>query len=721
MVRMSASADSTRPSNDAPIHLNQSVDSLPGVGSTTARRLGRLGIATVADLVRHLPFRYEYHRGMSTIGDLALDTTATVVGEVANCRCVGGRGGRFNRRGGRFQATLCDQTHSLDLTWFNGRYLQGQIRPGMTLQVTGKVTAYNDYRQMVNPKWKAITPDGDDQPQADPNDDQPRYRPIYPATEDLTSEQIERIIADVLDEAVSQIPDHLNAEFRSDRALPQLAAAYQTIHQPPDEDAVATARRRLAYDELLMLQLGLSVKRYHARHELTAPALRISDAIDQHIRHRFPFELTEAQNQVIGQIVADLQRTEPMNRLLQGDVGSGKTVVALYAMLLGVAANKQAALMAPTELLAEQHYLSIGDMLAGSNVRIALLTGSANPADRQATAQAIERGEIDLVIGTQALLTESVRFNDLAVVVVDEQHRFGVMQRARIRSKTAGASTAPHYLVMTATPIPRTLSLTLFGDLDVSTIRGLPPGRQPIATRVVGPEKSDQVYQYLAQRLADGEQAYVVLPAIEQNATNLKAVRSHARHLAETHFAGLRLATIHGQLKTATREQIMHRFRAGRIDVLIATTVIEVGVDVPNASLMVVEHAERFGLAQLHQLRGRVGRGSRKSLCVFIAEPTTDDARQRMEAIGQTTDGFEIAEADLLIRGMGQIIGTQQSGLPPLRVAQIPDDMELLQMARRDARQLVEADPKLAKAEHELMRKRLVKQYGQYLELGDVG
>lgn len=700
--------------NEQGLKLSDAVQYAPHVGPHRAKLLARLDIRTVADLIRHLPFRYEYESGRQPIGELALDTTATAVGEVANCRYIAGSG-RFGGRGkSRFTATLDDDHHRLDVVWFNAAYLQGRIVAGMRIMVTGKVTRYDDHRQMINPKWQPVDDETVMERAA-------RYRPIYAATEDLAAGHIERILEATLPLVLPQIDDHFDESYRRARQLPALAEAYRMMHRPSDADEVASARRRLAYDELLLLQLGLAIKRHHTQHDLEAPPLRWSPAIDKHIRRHFPFELTESQSAAAEEIAADLQRTMPMNRLLQGDVGSGKTVVALYGMLLAVAANRQAALMVPTELLAEQHFLSIGHMLRDATVRLALLTGSQTPAERRAVLRRIEAGQVDIVIGTQALLTESVQFADLAVVVVDEQHRFGVVQRAAIRSKAADEATIPHVLVMTATPIPRTLSLTVFGDLDVSTIRGLPPGRQPIATRVVHPEQEATVYGYIAERLADGEQAYIVLPAIDDSAANLKAVRSEAERLGSTYFAGLRLATVHGRLKSTTRERIMDRFRRGRVDVLIATTVIEVGVDVPNASIMIVEHAERFGLAQLHQLRGRVGRGTKRSLCVFVADPTTDDATARMEAIARTTDGFEIAEADLAIRGMGELIGTRQSGLPPLKVADIPGDMDLLQMARRDAADIVAADPRLADASRDLLRKRLVKQYGTVLDLGNVG
>ncbi|MDH3584309.1 MAG: ATP-dependent DNA helicase RecG, partial [Phycisphaerae bacterium] len=654
----------------SPLSLGTLIQDAPDVGPRRARLLGRLGIHTVADAIKHLPHRYEYQAGRTTIGQLPEGAVATAAGLVAKSRWIPASGFRRGRRG-RLTATIEDDSGELDMVFFNAAYLRDRVRPGVQVQVTGKVQRYQGRRQMANPRLHVLAAAGDDTAPASARDEAERYRPVYPATEAINTVQLERLIADLLPATLPQVEDHLTADYRRERGLPELREAYRVLHDPDDEEAVRAARRRLAYDELLLLQLGFSLKRQHRQTQLSAPALRWSEAIDQHIRDRFPFPLTASQDQVVADIHRDLVRDRPMNRLLQGDVGSGKTVVALYALLMATASQMQGVLMAPTELLAEQHFLSITQMLEGSNVRIALLTGSLTRGERDAVLYRIERGEIDIVIGTHALLTETVQFNQLALVIVDEQHRFGVVQRAALRSKAAEAATVPHTLVMTATPIPRTLSLTIFGDLDVSTITHLPPGRQPIDTRVVEPEKSDEVYAHVAQRLAAGEQAYVVLPAIDDGDLGLKAVRSHAAMLEQSHFADLRLATLHGQLRQQTRQRLMQRFRDRGFDALVATTVIEVGVDVPNASIMVIEHAERFGLAQLHQLRGRVGRGTRKSLCVMIAEPVTESAQQRMAAIAGTTDGFAIAEADLKIRGMGELLGTRQAGLPPLKVADL--------------------------------------------------
>lgn len=739
---MASDADTTPPPQA--IKLNSPISALHGIGPSRATKFKRLGIHSVTDLIRHLPMRYEFEHAEGAIGDLPMEGIGSARGVIASCRWVPGG------KRGRFQATLQDHSDRLDLIWFNAAYLRQKLFPGITVRVQGKVTAFNGYPQMVNAKWERLDDEASDNVRTDADDKgDARLRPIYPSTEGLSSEVIESTIAAALPNVLSQITDLLPAAYVADRNMPTLSDAFRQTHQPANEGEAAIARRRLAFNELLLLQLGMAVKRRYNDTALIAPALHWSDSIDKHICARFPFELTDGQALVIEDLAADLQRDRPMNRLVQGDVGSGKTVVALYALLMAVADRTQGALMAPTELLAEQHFRSIGTMLEGTNVRIALLTASVKTAERQTILEDLNNGEVDIVVGTQSLLSDTVEFKELAVIVVDEQHRFGVRQRAALRSRgeqddnaatsksesakqikstpEADRIPAPHCLVMTATPIPRTLSLTVFGDLDVSTIKGLPPGRTPITTRVVGPDKSKEVYTYLGERLQRGEQAYVVVPAIDESSDDAEKrlinVTSHAQLLQDDYFKEFVVASVHGRLKRDEREAIMSRFRAGEIDVLVATTVIEVGVDVPNATVMVVQHAERFGLSQLHQLRGRIGRGTSGStpLCVFVADPTTDGATDRMAAIAATTDGFKIAESDLAIRGMGDFFGTRQHGLPPLRVAAIPEHLDLLQMARRDATAIIDADPLLENTEHELLRKVLIREYGETLGLVDVG
>lgn len=709
-----------------------SVERLNGVGPARRKQLNRLGIRTLSDLIRHLPARYEDQSAEGKIVDLIEDnkTVGSARGVIEATRWQAGQYGKK----GRFLATLKDDTGTLSLVWFNAGYLREKLFVGHHLSVQGKCKSFNGYPQMANPKWELLTEeDAESKPAKDA-----RLRPVYPTTEGLTAPILEGLINEALDLLLPTLVDPLPAELTAAHNMPTLAQAFRMIHQPTEADDHKAARRRLAYNELLLLQLGIAMKRAYVRKKQVAPKLPASDAIDTHIRERFPFELTDAQNKVIAEIAADLAKDEPMNRLVQGDVGSGKTVVALYAMLLAIAANKQAALMAPTELLAEQHFRSISAMLQGTNVCIRLMTGSQSTSgskERKALLNEIATGTAEIVIGTQALVTDAVKFKDLAVAVVDEQHRFGVMQKARLRENDdhdeQGRLRVPHHLVMTATPIPRTLSLTIFGDLDVSTITGKPPGRVPAQNRVVGEDKAPEVYEYLKTRLARGEQAYVVVPMIDSsgdaeegnNAAGLRNVTDTANMLRKVLGNEVNVAEVHGRLSRDEREAIMAGFRTGEAHVLVATTVIEVGVDVANASVMIIEHAERFGLAQLHQLRGRIGRGasSRRPLCVFISEPTTDDALARMEAIASTNDGFKIAELDLQIRGMGDFFGTRQSGMPPLRVAEIPKDIDLLKLAHLDAGNMIDADWQLAQPQHTMLHKVVHQQYGEALGLIDVG
>jgi ATP-dependent DNA helicase RecG len=718
------------------ITLRTPIDRVPGVGDASALALRALGLTNLGRLIAHLPMRYERLEAEAPIAELLPGQIISARGEVTATRLV------MRGKRPRFEAVLMDPSGRLDLVWFNATYMRDKVHPGMRLRVQGKAKRFGYGLQIANPSQWAID-ESDEAPTT-----QARLRPVYPASEAITSRQIERIMARALPKAIPLLIDHLSEDFRRAKAMPTLAEAYRAIHDPSTLDDANAARRRLAYDELLFLQLGVALKRRHLRDTLRAPALRWNDRIDAHIRERFAFIFTPAQDGVVRDVVRDLTSTTPTNRLIQGDVGSGKTAIALYAMLMAVGSGQQAALMAPTELLAEQHLASIERLLKGSKVRVELLTGATTPIERESILSRAASGEIDILIGTHSLLTSSVRFNSLAVAVIDEQHRFGVSQRAAMRSKSGDAALTPHVLVMTATPIPRTLAITLFGDLDISTIAELPPGRQAITTRVVGSEKRAEVYAWVRTRIDAGEQAYIVAPAIEPASARatptleddaepadiapdassgtpalppLLDVRSLAERLESQELAGKRVAVLHGRLRRSTREAIMERFRAGHIDALVATTVIEVGVDVPNASVMVVENAERFGLAQLHQLRGRVGRGSAKSACVLIADPATEEARARLDAIASTRDGFVLAERDFEQRGPGVLFGLRQSGAPPFRVADLARDLDLLKLARHDAAEWIARSPHLDAKGEALLRDRLLKAHGQWLDLGDVG
>lgn len=696
--------------------LTTSVYDIPGVREMQAQKLEILSVRNVGQLLTHLPHRHEWLRAQAGLSELQAGVISSAEGEITATKISG-----FGRKA-RFQAVLHDGEGRLDLVFFNQSFLHKKINPGTRLRVQGKPTRFGPGLQMANPQWTILE---DDEGASERIEDD-AYRPVYPATEGLPSEQIWAIVKSVLDPAVALLDDHLSDAYREERALPKLSEAYRMMHTPDSEDEVKAARRRLAYDELLMMQLGVHMKRAHLRRTLTAPALPRTPEIDERIRARMPFALTAAQQRVVGEISRDVALTTPTNRLVQGDVGSGKTAVALDAMLLAIAHGHQAALMAPTELLAEQHYLSITEMLKGSSVRVELLTGSLPAGDRASAVAKIAAGEVDLVIGTHALISESVAFHSLALVVIDEQHRFGVEQRAKLRVKGGRdhEGETPHVIVMTATPIPRTIGLTIFGDLDISTIDELPPGRSAVITKKVTRDQRRTVYNWVSEKIKQGDQAFIVVPAIEPGSkgeAQVTDLRTLQKELEGGELNDVKVAALHGRLKRDTREHVMHRFRAGKIDALIATTVIEVGVDVPNATMMIIEDADRFGLAQLHQLRGRVGRGEKGGVCVLIGNPKTEDGAARLNAMVQTTSGFVLAEKDLEIRGAGDVFGTRQSGAPPFRVADPMKDMELLQLARRDAADWIAESPTLGREADALARRRMLKAHGQWLGLGDVG
>ncbi|MFP3938658.1 MAG: ATP-dependent DNA helicase RecG, partial [Phycisphaerae bacterium] len=651
-----------------------------GVGPKRAEQLAALGICTVEDLLTYFPRRFDLRRQAQPIGTLrGNENNATVAGEVVHTDYKS-----FGRRP-YFECTLRDETGWVGVKWFHGGYLRGQIKEGMTIAVSGRVSVYKEALQFVNPQFQTIwDPAGTDLGRDE-------LLPVYPAGANLSSAQIAKVVSNVLPRAKHLIAEILPRELLSSRALMPRADAVAAMHRPEDREQWGRARRRLAYEECLLMQLGIALTRMR---EVSRPAhpLEVTEPIDRRIRARFPFELTDAQDRAVSEICADVARERPMNRLLQGDVGSGKTVVALYAALLAVARGKQVAIMAPTEILAAQHYRNISEYLAGSRVRVALLVGSQGRDERAETRQRLAEGEIDIVVGTHALIEGDVRFRELALVVVDEQHKFGVRQRSGIRGK----GYAPHYLVMTATPIPRTLAMTVFGDLDVSVIDELPPGRGKTTTRVATHGEMDEVLGFVRSELAAGRQAYFIYPLVNpSDNSDLTAARDAFEQLASGPLKDFNVALMHGKLPADQKERVMADFRDGRVQVLVASVVVEVGVDVPSAGVMVVMHAERFGLAQLHQLRGRIGRGADDAQCILVAGGTTAMAKQRLEVLEKTSDGFKIAEEDLRIRGPGEIFGTRQHGLPELKVADLVEDFELLRLARRDAFAIVKDDPGL--------------------------
>jgi ATP-dependent DNA helicase RecG len=686
----------------AQLKLDTPIQYVPGVGPTRAAQLAELGVSTVEELLTYYPRRFDLRKQAQPIGSLRGDEpSVTVAGVVRDVE---------ERTSGRLPFLQCcieDDSGWVFVKWFHGGYLRERIKPGVTIAVSGKVSVYKEYPQFINPRHQIIY-----DPQST-NLDEDELLPVYPAGGKLTSGNIAYIIKRVLPQAVDLLPRLLDREYLSQRALMERPAAVAAMHRPEDREQWGQARRRLAYDECLLMQLAIAMTRMK---EVSRPAHPIpaSPEIDRRIRSRFPFALTPAQDAAVSEIAVDLGRRRPMNRLLQGDVGSGKTVVAVYAALLAVANRKQAAIMAPTEILATQHFQKIQNYLAGSRVRTAMLVGSQSAAERAEILQKLEQGEIDIVVGTHALLGEGVRFSQLALVVVDEQHKFGVRQRSGMRGK----GFAPHYLVMTATPIPRTLAMTLFGDLDVSVISSLPPGRGKTFTRCMGHEQMEEVLSLVASRLREGQQAYFIYPLVNPSPQlALKAAGEAHTELAKGELAEFGVGMIHGQMPAAQKDKVMRQFHAGQIKVLVASVVVEVGLDVPAANVMVVMHAERFGLAQLHQLRGRIGRSSADALCLLVASPNNPVAKRRLEVLEETSDGFRIAEEDLRIRGPGEIFSTRQHGLPELKVADLIEDFELLRLARRDAFQIVMEDPHLDAPHHQQLRAELLKLYGARLDL----
>lgn len=694
--------------------LQRPVQYVKGVGPRRALLFAKLGIETVADLVAHFPFRHQIQGAPQPIDTLEEGQRATIVGRVVH---VQASGGRWRSRGGSVVAEVADDTGSCEVRWFHALYMADRLQTMGLVRLHGEVRRNRrGTAQFINPR---IEPADSSSPAA-AVPAAARLEPVYRAVDGLPSRAIAQAVRACLPEALHAIEEYLDDAFLSPRRLARRRSATERYHFPRALDDIPIARRRLAYDELFLMQLAIAMKRHRAAALDRAIPLPSSPEIDRRIRRRFPFALTTAQDRAIAEITADLARPRPMNRLLQGDVGSGKTVVALYAALVAVAGRKQAAIMAPTEVLATQHFRNVEKYLANSQVRRVLLTGQTPKSARARMVDAIARGEMDLVIGTQALLERDVAFRSLSLVIVDEQHKFGVAQRGTIRGRGV-TDVMPHYLVMSATPIPRTLSMTVFGDLDISVIDELPPGRQPVTTRWMGPDRYEEAWDLVRRRLDAGEQAFVVYPLVEESDTMpLRAATAESKRIAAEVLPGARVELLHGKMAGRTKQDVMRRFAAGEIQILVSTTVIEVGVDVPAATVMVVQHADRYGLAALHQLRGRVGRGDRPAYCLLLADEAEGVAARRLGILCQTTDGFRIAEEDLRIRGPGEILGTQQHGWPELKVANLVTDDDLLDLARRDALELVRSDPTLRDPRHAALRRELLLRFRHRLAWLDI-
>ena len=684
------------------ITLSTPVTEFPGIGPARAKKLEKLGICTAGDLLRYFPRGYEDRRKSVSIIRALEGEPVCIQAMVAETP----RLSRIRRGLDLVKVKAVDHSGVLNITYFNQAYLKDALRPGEEYIFFGKVESSGRAKQMTNPVTELVGK----------NTVTGCILPVYPLTAGITNNLLASLTRRAAQDCAHEVGEALPDRVLRDYELAQSDFAYKTIHMPDSFELLELARRRLIFEELFYLAAGLGLlkgRRTGERGHL-CPCESLAPFLDL-----LPFVPTGAQLRVMEECRADMAGTRPMNRLVQGDVGSGKTVVAAAAAWMVIQNGLQAALMAPTEILARQHAQSLDKLLAPAGITVGLLVGSMTPAQKKEVKQRLKSGELQFVVGTHALLSGGVDFARLGLVVADEQHRFGVNQRAALTAK----GERPHVLVMSATPIPRTLALIVYGDLDVSVIDQLPPGRTPVDTFVVGEDKRQRMYGFVRKLVQEGRQVYIVCPAVEddperwEGLPDLKAVTTYAKNLQEQVFPDLRVAFVHGKLKAKEKENVMAAFAGGELDVLVSTTVIEVGVDVPNAALMVVENAERFGLSQLHQLRGRVGRGEHKSYCVLVTGSKSETSRTRLKAMTDTTDGFKIAEEDLKLRGPGDFFGNRQHGLPQLRIADLAGDMRLLSQAQQAAREVLERDPELTGTEHRMVRERIQTLFAQQADI----
>jgi len=674
-----------KPSGRGQPTLGSPITCLKGVGPVMEARLARLGLREVRDLLYHFPRRYNDFSDLRTINRLGVGEEVTVVGVIESARTQSTRGGKVITL-----ASITDGTGSIEAHWFNQPYLAKQLKLGAEVAISGKVGEYLGRLVFSSPEWEPLQPE---------LLHTARLVPVYPLTEGVKGRRMRRLLRATLDYWIPRIADPLPPSMLESTGLMQLGMALEQIHFPASRRSLEQARERLCFDEFFLLQLGLLGQR-RAWRSRQGRALAIPRREIDGLVSRLPFRLTEAQQRVIDEILGDLETRVPMSRLLQGDVGSGKTVVAVMAMLATVRNGLQAAVMAPTSILAEQHYHTISEILEGCpDIHCTLLSGSFSDAEKARIRDEISHGRAQIVVGTHALVQDSVDFARLGFVVVDEQHRFGVAQRAALRDK--GAGFLPHLLAMSATPIPRTLALTMYGDMDLSLLDEMPPGRQRVVTAVRGRLSRERMYSFIESQIEQGRQAFIVCPLIEESDTieARGAVAEHKR-LQEEIFPRLRLGLLHGRMSAEEKEQVMSDFRRGKYDILVSTVLVEVGIDVPNATVMLVEGAQRFGLAQLHQLRGRVGRGRHKSYCILLCDDPSEESLKRIRIMAETQDGFALAEKDLELRGPGDFFGMRQHGLPRLRVAQL-SDVGILEKARIEAMKVFEKDPDLSGSEYQ--------------------
>jgi len=680
-----------------------------GVGPRRAELLARLGIETAEDLLYYLPARYEDRSSFTSIKDVKIGECQTVQGEIVTVH------GRYAKSGMPVvQAAITDRTGFLHAVWFNQPYLKDYFKRGQKLVLYGKVEMY-DKLQITQPEYEVLKGDEPDSIHMG------RIVPVYPAAAKLAQKYLRGLAHDAVTKYAGAAAERLPTYMRAREKLADIRFAITNIHFPATFPNLEKAYRRIVFEEFFMLQLALALKKRGLKSGGEGLAHAAGGELPDAFKKSLPFELTAAQKKAIADIERDMSSGRPMNRLLEGDVGSGKTVVAAYSLVLTVQNGFQGCIMAPTEVLARQHFIVLSELLMPLGINIALLIGGLDPKVKERNYSEIEEGRVNIVAGTHAIIQEGVLFKKLGLAVIDEQHKFGVTQRANLKEKGYN----PHILVMTATPIPRTLALTVYGDLDISIIREMPRGRKPIATYWVEEDKREEVYGFVKEELRNGRQAYVVCPLIDASTQNLKLKTQNVTEMFEKLkkevFDEFEIGLLHGRMSSKEKDAVMKNFKKGKIQVLVSTIVIEVGIDVPNATVMLVENADRFGLAQLHQLRGRIGRGGYESYCILLADPRNEGAIRRLKAIESTLDGFQIAEADLDIRGPGEFFGTRQHGLPEIRFGNILKDLDIMELARKEAFGLVALDPELKEERHRLLKEGFAERFREKFDLINVG
>ena len=720
LVAQKQKVPAVRPQPNVALKLDSPITDIRGISDKLAPRFRKLGVNTVRDMLYFFPRRHIDYSKRQSVAMLKVGQEQTVVANIwqANETRPGGRRSA--------EAVIGDESGNMKVLWFNQPYMARQLRTGEQYVFSGKVSLYKGIKVFISPEYELLS--GDDLTHTG------RLIPVYPLTEGLSPRMVRKIIKEVVETCSPQLVDFMPPEVMAEAGLIGLQQAIKQAHYPDDDQAKDQARRRLAFDELFIIQLGVLSRRKDWRESGKANRIAAKGNVLEAFLSSLPYKMTGAQERSLNDIMSDLAKAKPMSRLLQGEVGSGKTVVAVAALLNTAAGGYQGAFMAPTEILAEQHFSTISNILSSCGrqesdegnlrtfsglldrpVTLALLKGSMKKSERDAAYERIASGDVDIAVGTHALIQEEVEFKKLGLAIVDEQHRFGVMQRAALRKKGPN----PHLLAMTATPIPRSLALTLYGDLDLSVIDELPAGRQVIKTKWLASEQREMAYRFIRKQVQEGRQAFIICPLIsDSEAIEAKAAVSEHARLSRDVFPDLKLGLVHGRLKSSDKEDAMRKFRSGEFHILVATPVVEVGIDIPNATVMLIEGADRFGLAQLHQFRGRVGRGEYQSYCILLAESPSPESKERLSLLENTHDGFVLAEEDLRLRGPGDFFGIRQSGLPDLKMARL-SDMKLLELARKEAIKIFKVDSSLSNPEHKLLKGQVARVWGDGVTMGE--